>query len=85
MRSESSTATVQARSSRNEGTPGMVLIVDDEPLLLRALGRILREDGHELVLAESPDAAEAALADPALDVALLDLMIGSASGPNSRS
>jgi two-component system response regulator HydG len=58
----------------------MVLVVDDEPLLLRALGRILREDGHQLVLAESPEAAEAALADPALDVALLDLVIGSASG-----
>jgi DNA-binding NtrC family response regulator len=58
----------------------MVLVVDDEPLMLRALGRILREDGHQLVLAESPDAADAALADPELDVALLDLVIGTASG-----
>jgi two-component system response regulator HydG len=54
--------------------------VDDEPLMLRALGRILREDGHRLVLAESPEAAEATLHDPDLDVALLDLFIGSASG-----
>jgi two-component system response regulator HydG len=55
-------------------------VVDDEPLMLRALGRILRDDGHRLVLAESPEAAEAALADPALDVVLLDLVIGTASG-----
>ncbi len=68
------------RSPGPKATPGMVLVVDDEPLMLRALGRILREDGHQLVLAESPDAADAALADPALDVALLDLVIGTASG-----
>jgi two-component system response regulator HydG len=68
------------RSTRPEPVPGVVLVVDDEPLMLRALGRILREDGHRLVLAESPEAAEAALADPDLDVALLDVMLGASSG-----
>jgi len=70
----------QPRSTRPDPVPGVVLVVDDEPLMLRALGRILREDGHRLVLAESLEAAEAALADPELDVALLDVMLGAASG-----
>jgi DNA-binding NtrC family response regulator len=60
--------------------PGFVLVVDDEPLMLRALARILRADGHHLVLAESPDAAQAALADPELDVVILDLRLGSSDG-----
>ena len=33
--------------------PGFVLLVDDEPLLLRALERILRLDGHRILLARS--------------------------------
>jgi len=80
MSRQNSAAKMPARSPRTEAQSGMVLVVDDEPLMLRALGRILREDGHQLVLAESPDAADAALADPGLDVALLDLVIGTASG-----
>ncbi len=80
MSRPNSATSMHARSPRPESKPGMVLVVDDEPLMLRALGRILREDGHQLVLAESPDGADAALADPELDVALLDLVIGTASG-----
>jgi two-component system response regulator HydG len=77
MSSPNPVADVRASSAL---LPGTVLVVDDEPLLLRALGRILREEGHRLVLAEGPEAAEAALADPALDVALLDVQLGAASG-----
>ena len=61
-------------------TPGLVLLVDDERLLLRSLRRILEGAGHEIRTAESPQAAEAALADPSLDVVLLDLFLGDASG-----
>jgi DNA-binding NtrC family response regulator len=60
--------------------PGLVLLVDDEPLLLRSLERILRRDGHRVELSESAQGAEAALSDPALDVVLLDLLLGPASG-----
>ena len=35
------------------GAPGVVLVLDDEPLLLRALERILRPEGHEVRCAES--------------------------------
>jgi DNA-binding NtrC family response regulator len=60
--------------------PGFVLVVDDEPLLLRALARILAPDGHRVVLAETPAEAEGALGDPALDVVLLDLRLRGANG-----
>ncbi|MEE9607370.1 MAG: sigma-54 dependent transcriptional regulator [Myxococcota bacterium] len=63
-----------------EDAPGLVLLVDDEPLLLRSLRRILESDGHRTVLAESAAAADAVLADPALDVVLLDLLLGQRSG-----
>jgi DNA-binding NtrC family response regulator len=80
MNRPTAAAALPEKGPRPETAPGFVLVVDDEPLMLRALGRILREDGHRLVLAESPAAAEAALLDPDLDVALLDLRIGPASG-----
>jgi DNA-binding NtrC family response regulator len=57
-----------------------VLLVDDEPLLLRALQRILRGDGHRIALAESAEQAEESLADPDLDVVVLDLLLGRQSG-----
>ena len=38
MNRENSAASIRARSPRPEATPGMVLVVDDEPLMLRALG-----------------------------------------------
>jgi DNA-binding NtrC family response regulator len=75
-----SAAAQRAKTARSEPAPGFVLVVDDEPLMLRALGRILREDGHRLVLAESPEGADAALADPDLDVVLLDVMLGATNG-----
>ncbi|RIL06046.1 MAG: DNA-binding response regulator [Proteobacteria bacterium] len=80
MTASTSAAALRPKSSRDEPAPGFVLVVDDEPLMLRALGRILREDGHRLELVDGPDAAEALLDDPALDVVLLDLMLGSSSG-----
>ena len=63
------------------GSSGSVLLVDDEPLLLRALQRILRGDGHRIALAESAEQAEEALAgDPEVDVVVLDLLLGRHSG-----
>jgi DNA-binding NtrC family response regulator len=77
-----SSATLPAQPSeiRLEDAPGLVLLVDDEPLLLRSLERILHRDGHRVLLAEGADAAEAAIADPDLDVVLLDLLLGASSG-----
>jgi len=57
-----------------------VLLVDDEPLLLRSLKRILERVGFETALAESVAEAEPYLADPRLDVVLVDLLLGPVSG-----
>jgi len=60
--------------------PGLVLLVDDEPLLLRSLGRILEAAGHRTALAEGWEQARPWVADPSLDVVLLDLFLGPKSG-----
>ncbi len=59
---------------------GVVLLVDDEPLFLRALERILHLDRQELRCAASPAEVERALAEADPDVVLLDLRLGAASG-----
>ncbi len=59
---------------------GTVLLVDDEPLFLRALERILHGDRHALRCASSAQEAERALADAEIDVVLLDVRLGSTSG-----
>jgi DNA-binding NtrC family response regulator len=59
---------------------GLVLVVDDEPLILRALARILRPDGHRVLEAERVDDVPAALAEPGLDAVLLDLRLGPHDG-----
>jgi two-component system response regulator HydG len=66
--------------ARPESARGVVLLVDDEPLLLKALERILRPEGHEVRLAPNLETARTQLADPALDVVLVDLFLGNASG-----
>ncbi len=63
-----------------EQAPGLVLLVDDEPLMLRSLRRILSGDGHQTVLAESAVEAIPRLADPQLAVVLVDLFLGATSG-----
>ena len=63
-----------------ERAPGLVLLVDDEPLLLRSLRRILETDGHRTTLADCPEVAEPVLGNPDLAVVLLDLFLGAASG-----
>jgi two-component system response regulator AtoC len=59
---------------------GLVLLVDDEPLMLRALARILRPDAHRLLTAERIEQVGEALAEAALDVVLLDLRFGAHDG-----
>ena len=67
-------------SPRPDELRGLVLLVDDEPLMLRALRRILQADGHQLALAEDAAAAETTLLNPDLEVVLLDLVMRGVSG-----
>ena len=57
-----------------------ILIVEDEPVLARELGRFLEDAGHSVRLAGTGREATAALAEAEPDVALLDLRLPDASG-----
>ena len=75
-------APLRAERAADPGSdvPGRLLLVDDEPLLLRSLARVLEGEGHRIWQAESVVEAERSLADADPDVVLLDLGLGSASG-----
>src|SRR5512136_878350 len=60
--------------------PARVLVVDDEPSVLRALELILRKQGHEVVALDSPIAATQRLAQEDFDVAMLDIRMPELSG-----
>src|SRR6185503_10670592 len=62
------------------GAPGAVLLIDDEPLLLRSLRRTLEGEGYRTALADSAESALARLADHTPDAVLLDLGLGRDSG-----
>jgi two-component system, NtrC family, response regulator HydG len=60
--------------------PVRVLVVDDEPTLLRALEALLRKKGYDVVGLDSPIAATQRLAAEDFDVALLDIKMPQLSG-----
>jgi two-component system response regulator HydG len=64
----------------NEARPIRVLIVDDEPTLLRALESLLRKKGYDVVGLDSPIVATQRLASEDFDVALLDIKMPQLSG-----
>jgi len=72
----------QARdgAARWDSGPGRILIADDEPLLLRALSRVLRADGHRIYTANCSESVEQTLAEPGLEVVVLDLFMGTDHG-----
>jgi response regulator NasT len=57
-----------------------VLIVDDDRNINMILGEVLRYAGYDVVAAESPDEAIAAVAATRPDLAVLDIRMGGASG-----
>jgi two-component system response regulator HydG len=60
--------------------PSRVLVVDDEPTLLKALEALLRKKGYDVTGLESPIAATQRLAQEDFDVALLDVKMPQLSG-----
>ncbi len=76
-------ASAESPDARRFSAPeasGFVLLVDDEPLLLQSLKRVLERAGYETALAQSVSEATPHLSDPRLDVALVDLLLGPVSG-----
>jgi two-component system response regulator HydG len=59
---------------------GQILVVDDERPLLRSLQRILEADSQQVTVADDPERLDELLDDPALDVVLVDLVMGRTSG-----
>jgi CheY-like chemotaxis protein len=53
-----------------------ILVVDDEPALVTMLARILRSDGHQVMVATSGEEAIAILANAPADVVISDLGMG---------
>ena len=81
--SQDSTCGSASPASQRHGSAtshGRILLVDDEPLFVRAMDRILRPEGHTLVAASCWAELEPHLADPSLDLVLLDLVLGSVDG-----
>jgi two-component system response regulator HydG len=60
--------------------PTRVLVVDDEPTLLRALEAYLKKKGYDVVGLDSPIVATQRLASEDFDVALLDIKMPQLSG-----
>jgi CheY-like chemotaxis protein len=56
-------------------------LIDDDPLVARVFGRILRRDDHDVVVGESAAAAlDALAADPRFDIVLCDLNLPDLDG-----
>jgi len=58
----------------------LVLIVDDEAAVRDVLGRAIRQEGHDVIAAESSDAALAAMAARAADVVFTDIQMPGRDG-----
>ena len=59
---------------------GAILLVDDEEKILKALGRALRDAGHEVVETTSPRQAQRLLAERAFDLFIVDNMMPELGG-----
>ena len=57
-----------------------ILIVDDEPVVLDVLKRLLEEEGREIALAGTPEEAMRIAQRSPIDVALIDKNLQGASG-----
>src|SRR6267143_6615264 len=73
-------APIRTDGASGRGAPGTVLLIDDEPALLRSLRRMLEGEGYRTALAESTEGVESRLAETDPDVVLLDLGLGRDSG-----
>jgi DNA-binding NtrC family response regulator len=59
---------------------GSILLVDDEEKILKRLGRALKEDGHDVVLASNAREAMRGIADRQFDLVVVDNLMPGMSG-----
>src|SRR6202171_36376 len=59
---------------------GSILLVDDEEKILKALGRALRDAGHDVIDTTSPRQAQRLLAERSFDVFIVDNVMQALSG-----
>ena len=64
---------------------GSILLVDDEEKILKALGRALRDAGHEVVETTSPREAQRLLAERPFDLLVVDNVMPRAERPRPDS
>ncbi|MBX5480472.1 MAG: sigma-54-dependent Fis family transcriptional regulator [Myxococcaceae bacterium] len=57
-----------------------VVVVDDDPIVLRAVGEILRRDGYEVTALQDPTEALAIVKDTTIDVVVSDIKMPHLSG-----
>src|SRR5262245_57599865 len=67
-------------SAPDSNRPGKVLAVDDSPTYLDALARVLREDGHDIILARSGEEALDLLMVEQVECVIMDLLMPGISG-----
>lgn len=60
--------------------PAHVLLVDDDPAVLRALSRLMGLEGHEVMTADCPDDARQKFRDSDIDVLVTDVSMPGGSG-----
>jgi DNA-binding NtrC family response regulator len=65
--------TASDEPSRPVGRSLTVLLVDDEPAVLRALGRMVSVEGHHVLKAEDPEVALEMMAREKVDVVVADI------------
>ena len=60
--------------------PSRILVVDDDPAILRMMRRVLEVDGYDVLLAPDGDAALDVMRQDAADLVILDLMLPGRDG-----
>jgi CheY-like chemotaxis protein len=70
------------RSSEAAPTPrrGKILVIDDEPMVARSLGRVLEQDHDVTIVLDAGDAHQRVVAGERFDVILCDLMMPKMTG-----
>ena len=61
-----------------------VLVVDDEPLVLRTLSRVLKKHADQVFVAESAEEAERILAAQAIQFVVCDYNLGAQAAPGTE-